>query len=150
MPTAAMAHEILVAAAVPNLSATQPQLKKGNSNLADTPPAPGTITVPQAPSGSVTNQAATYNFNNTITSTKKYTQALVAAAENATVFNFTSAVTPGVAPLGSSVGLKEDIQTTPSAPTGTFSLSGTAAISNAAAVVLAGLPQAQQAFFKFQ
>lgn len=151
MPTTpAMAHEIFIASAVPDTTAAQPQLKDGNNNLANTPPAPGLLVPPQSPSGSVTNQSATYNFNNTITSTKKYTGALVSAAENATSFNFTSAVTPGTPPLGPSVGSKIDVQTTPSAPSGTFSQVGTAAISNAASVILAGLPQSQQQFFKYQ
>lgn len=150
MSTPALAHEIFIAAAVPNLSASQPSLMDGNNNLANTPPATGALVPPQSPSGSVTNQAATYNYTNTVTSTKRYVTAMVAAATNSTSFNFTTAVTPGSAPLGSSVGLKEDLQTTPSAPSGSFSQSGSAAISNALSVVVAGLPQSQQQFFKFQ
>lgn len=72
MPTPAMAHEIFIAAAVPNLNAAQPSLMDGNNNLADTPPATGLLAPAQAPSGSVTGQSATFNFVNTITSTKEY------------------------------------------------------------------------------
>ena len=151
MPTIpVMAVTIEIGDAVPNLTAAQPSLTNATANLVNTPRTPGLLVTTQSPSVSVTGQAATYNYKNTITSTKKYTSALVAAQVNSTSFNFTTAVTPGSAPLGSSVGLKEDVQTTPSAPSGSFSQSGVAAISNAAAVVLAGLPQSQQQFFKFQ
>jgi hypothetical protein len=36
-----------------------------------TPPAPGSIVVPQSPSGSVAGQSASFNFANTITSTQE-------------------------------------------------------------------------------
>ena len=150
MSVPAMAHEVFVASAVPNTSASQPSLMDGNNNLVDTPDATGLLVPPQSPSGSVTGQAATYNYTNTVTSTKRYVAAMVAAAEDATAFTFTTSVTPGTAPLGSCVGLKEDVQTAPSAPSGTFAQVGTAAISNVASVVLAGVASSQFQFYKFQ
>lgn len=68
----ALAHEIRVGDVIPNLSALAPVLELQPLPLANTPPATGTISVPQAPSGSVTGQAATFNYTNTITSTKEY------------------------------------------------------------------------------
>lgn len=60
MPVASTATEVFIAAAVPNTSAAQPSLMDGNNNLANTPPAPGAITVPQSPAGtSVTNTTRT-------------------------------------------------------------------------------------------
>ena len=151
MPTIpVMAVTIELGDAVPDLNAAQPALKSGIANLANTPPATGALVPPQSPSGSVTGQAATFNYTNTITSTKKYTAAMVAAQANSTSFNFTTAVTPGSAPLGSSVGLKEDLQTTPSAPTGSYSQVGVAAISNTAAVILTGLTASGTSFYKWQ
>jgi hypothetical protein len=43
-----------------------------NAPAGSEPPATGSIIVPQSPSGSVTGQAAVFNFTNTITSTEEF------------------------------------------------------------------------------
>jgi hypothetical protein len=46
-----------------------------------TPPPTGTLAPPQSPSGSVTGQAATWNFANGETSTENYVSVLVAKTQ---------------------------------------------------------------------
>lgn len=54
MPTTpAMAESVFTASVVPDLNAARPSLKDGNNNLANTPSATGTISVPQSPSGAI-------------------------------------------------------------------------------------------------
>jgi hypothetical protein len=75
MTVSAMAVEVMLGAAVPNLSASTPQLMDGNNNMADTPPPTGNITVPNSPKGdSSTARAFTSGFNyvNTISSTAQF------------------------------------------------------------------------------
>jgi hypothetical protein len=83
-------------------------------NVADTVPGP-----------------ATFNAGNGDSTTQYYVSQLVAAAQCGTAFNNQTAVTPGTAPSGPSVGLKEDVQTKPSASSGSFTQQGTAHVSRA-------------------
>jgi hypothetical protein len=46
----------------------------GNPSGWGTPPPTGSIVVPQSPSGSISNEAAPFNFDNSITSTRQYLQ----------------------------------------------------------------------------
>jgi hypothetical protein len=46
-----------------------------------TPPPTGNLAFPQSPSGSVTNQSATWNFTNGETSTQNYVSGLVAKTQ---------------------------------------------------------------------
>ena len=73
MSIPAMAIEVTLSESVPNLSASFPQLK-ANPNPLNTPPATGSIVVPNSPKGeSLTPRAFTSGFNyvNTITSTEE-------------------------------------------------------------------------------
>lgn len=72
---------------------------------------------------------ATFNSNDGELTTQVYTSQLVAAQQNGTSFSNQTQVTPGSAPNGPSVGNKIDVQTTPSAPSGSFTQQGTAYIS---------------------
>src|SRR5260370_32497234 len=75
------------------------------------------------------NFANSPNFSSGTTTTQSYTTQLMHAAYAGVSFNNTPAVTAGSAPLGASVGLKEDVPTTPSAPSGTNVQQGTANVS---------------------
>jgi hypothetical protein len=70
MSVASMVEEVVLSRAVPSTTSILPSLTN-NPNPVNTPPATGLITVPQNPSGSVTNQSATFNHTNTITSTQE-------------------------------------------------------------------------------
>lgn len=54
------------------------------------PPPTGDIVVPQAPSGSVTNESASFNYVNTITSTENYLSEMIGAADEGIAFNFST------------------------------------------------------------
>ncbi|HLX84849.1 MAG TPA: hypothetical protein VKR59_13180 [Terriglobales bacterium] len=85
-----------------------------------TPPATGGLVPPQSPSGSVTNQASTSEYANSELAATNFTTQLQDAAQKGDAFTNCPAVAPGVAPYGPCVGLKEDVQTTPSAPSGSY------------------------------
>jgi hypothetical protein len=89
----------------------------------------GDIVVPQSPSGSVTNESSTWEYNNSELAVQNYTAAMVSAAHQGIAFQFNTPVTPGVAPLGASVGLKEDVETTPGAPSGSYVQQGAVALT---------------------
>src|SRR5208282_1814288 len=115
----------------PNLAATKPILEIQPLPLANTPPSPGAIVVPQSPSGSVTNQASTWEYANSEMAVQYYTTNLTKAGDDQVVNpNPQPNVVAGTAPFGAVVGNKIDAQTLPTAPTGTFSSSGAAAITN--------------------
>lgn len=91
----------------------QPDAPAGNE-----PPPTGDIVVPQAPSGSVTNESATFNYANTITSTENYLSEMIDAADEGVPFN--SAQPPPA--------LNVD-ETTPDAPTGSDTQQGSPALN---------------------
>lgn len=122
--------------ALPNNAVQYPSYVNNPSGVTNTPPATGALVPPQSPSGSVTGQAATYNYTNTITSTERYVTLLVTAMQDGVAFNNQTPVTPGTAPNGASVGLKEDVQTLPAAPSGTFSMQGATAITNLLSITI--------------
>lgn len=68
-----------------------------------TPPPTSNLAPPQSPSGSVTGEAATWNYTNGETSTENYTSAMVEAAQEGTPFNFDSGTFPSTLPLGLNV-----------------------------------------------
>lgn len=72
MSIASTATEVYIASAVPDTSASQPTLKDGNNNLANTPGATGLLVPPQSPTGVISSQAPTFNYTNTISSTTEY------------------------------------------------------------------------------
>jgi hypothetical protein len=123
MAISGLAIEVYQGEAVPNLNASQPSLTSNTVNLPITnnPPATGLLVPPQSPSGSVTGQSATWNYNNTETSTQNYTAGL-----NSTdgVPMAPQDLTNPPAPPGYNIA-----QTKPNAPTGTFVQQGTATVS---------------------
>jgi len=66
MSVPAMAHEVSLADAVPNTSASKPSLT-ANTNPLNTPGATGLLAPPQSPSGAVST-----NVNRSATSSKTY------------------------------------------------------------------------------
>ncbi len=88
-----------------------------------TPPPTGQLAPPQSPSGSVTNESATWNYANSETSTENYVSAMVAAGQEAVSFN-TTEPSPAL----------NVAETTPAAPTNSFVQEGTPAISNTLAI----------------
>jgi hypothetical protein len=78
--------------------------------------------VPQSPSGSVTNQASTWEYANSELAVQYYTAALVSAAQKGVAFNFQG---------GTPAPALNIAQTTPAAPTGSFTQQGTTFLTEA-------------------
>jgi hypothetical protein len=119
------------------------------------PPSTGLLYQENAPSGaSLTPRAFEdgWNFTNSQLSTQRIVSSLVSAANDGIAFNYQTPVTPGTAPNGPCVGLKTDVQTTPSAPTGSFVQQGVPQISNSQSVVtsIAGQNPANIPFVQWQ
>jgi len=128
----ALATEIDISQAVFNPSAAVPSLELQTLPLSNVPPATGTIIVPQAPSGSVTGESSTWEYANTELAAKYFTSNLINAAHDGTSNpSPQTAVTPGTAPNGPSVGgTQPTLETTPSAPSGSYAMQGVTAIAN--------------------
>jgi hypothetical protein len=75
------------------------------------PPATGALVPAQSPSGSVTNESATFNFAETITSTENYVSQITAARNDGTPFS-------DELPVNLVVDGKFDLETVPSGPGG--------------------------------
>ena len=94
-------------------------------------------TTPEPAPGAAANVAATvpspatWNSNNGETSTENFVTDLVNAAHDGQAFTNCPNVTPGSAPYGAVVGNKEDVQTTPSAPSGNYVQQGAALVTAA-------------------
>ena len=148
----ATAHEVFIGAVTPNLAATNPILELQPLPLANTPAATGSLVPPQSPSGSVTNQASTWEYTNSEMAVQYYTTNLTKAGDDGVVLpNPQPNVVAGSAPYGAVVGNKIDSQTLPVAPTGSYVMQGTNAISNLLSITasFAGIPAAQIAVFNF-
>lgn len=146
----AIAQEVYIGKAVPNLSASTPVLQLQPLALANTPPATRLLAPPQSPSGSVTGQASTWEFTNSQLAATYYTTNLN-GTDGMVNPSPLKQVTPGTAPNGPSVGNKIDSQTLPTAPTGSYVMSGAASITNLLAITssFAGVPAAQIAVFNY-
>src|SRR5580693_8395150 len=147
--TPAMAVEVFLGAAVPNLTASQPSLMDGNNNLSNTPPATGTIVVPNTPSGASpipNNFTGGFNYINTVTSTSKYASSMVKAMDNGVAFNFNQGTPP--TPPGYNI-LETTPAYNPNANSGVQQ--GTAAISNVTSITssFAGISPASIAVFRW-
>jgi hypothetical protein len=118
-----------------------------------TPPPTGDLDPAQSPSGSVTGQSSTWEFANSEMAVEYETTNLVAALQDQTADpSPQTSVTPGTAPLGPSIGGKiPTLETIPSAPSGSFEMFGTPAISNTLAISesFAGVSPAEIAVFNF-
>jgi hypothetical protein len=98
-----------------------------NPSDGTTPPAPGAAanvaaTVPSPP---------TFNAADGETSTEYFVTQLINAAHDGQSFQNCPNVTPGSAPYGAVVGNKEDVQTTPSAPSGNYVQQGASLVTAA-------------------
>jgi hypothetical protein len=87
-----------------------------------------------------TPSPATWNANAGETSTENYVSAMVAASQDGVPFDFQSNVT-----VTEDLAGKFDVETIPTAPSGSFAQEGVAAISNVAQITasFAGTPASQ-------
>ena len=135
MSIAATAHEVYIGMVIPNLGASSPQLEIQPQTLSNTPGATGLLVPPQSPSGSVTGQASTWEYTNSELAVQYATTNLVNAAQKGTANPGAQPnVVAGSSPYGAVVGNKIDVETRPSAPSGTFVQQGVAQISNVAII----------------
>jgi len=136
---------------------TSPTNNMGGFYTSNIPVNPADGTTPPAP-GAAANVAATvpspatWNSNNGETSTENFVTDLVNAAHDGQAFSNEPAVTPGSAPYGPCVGLKEDLQSTPSAPSGNYVQQGAALVTAAqvqASFAASGINPASIQVFKY-
>ncbi len=116
------------------------------SGPASGPASPGTIGanwVPDSPSGvNLANYSTSWNYSNGETSTQNYLTALTAAKNAQAGWSVVDGTNPP-SPPGLNVA-----QTTPSAPSGSYTQSGTAYQTNATAVLLAGVRSQDFAYYR--
>ena len=149
----ATAHEVSVGNVIGNLSAPAPILELQPLALADTPPPTGNLVPPQSPSGSVTGQASTWEYANAKMAVQYYTTNLKNAQADGIVNpSPPTQVTAGTAPYGPSIGNSQPtLETTPNAPSGSYSMQGATAITNLTSITVsfAGIAAAQIAVYNF-
>lgn len=143
---AGMAHEVDLGQAVPNTNATTPVFIDNTALLpiTNTPPATGTIVVPNSPKGSsdtAHNFTNGFNYTHTITSTQDYVSSMIGAQNDGVAFNYNQGTPP--APPGKNVS-----QTIPNAPTGSFVMQGNNVTSGIQ--TFSGQAWAQGNVFRFQ
>ena len=146
----ALAAEVYFGEVIPNPNATVPSLEIQPLAITNTPPAPGNIVVAQAPSGSVTGRASTWEYANSELAVTYYTTNLANGDNGIANPSPQANVTPGIAPNGPSVGLKADVQTTPAVVQGSGTTPGTPAmLASAIQNSIAGLPTGSLAVFNY-
>jgi hypothetical protein len=115
-------------------------------------------TTPEPAPGAAANVAATvpspptFNAADGETSTEYFVTQLINAAHDGQAFTNCPNVTPGSAPYGAVVGNKEDVQTTPSAPSGNYVQQGAALVTAAqvqASYATSGIDPRSIAVFRY-
>jgi hypothetical protein len=97
-------------------------------------------TPPQSPSGSVTGQSSTWEFDNSELAATYYTSSMVSASRDGVAFGSGDEPSPGL----------NVSETTPGVPSGSsYEQQGVVAISNVASITIAGTPQNEIAVFNW-